>query len=83
MAGASGGFPRTRLPPLPRSGSLETDAGSAEMGGATSSNWRERIVAKLSNTQPRHDVADWLVKACENVNAPGVTPLIPESWMTR
>ncbi len=31
------------------------------MGGATSSNWRERIVAKLSNTQPRHEVADWLV----------------------
>src|ERR1700748_2555661 len=32
-----------------------------EMGGATSRNWRERIVAKLSNTQPRHEVADWLV----------------------
>jgi 8-oxo-dGTP pyrophosphatase MutT (NUDIX family) len=31
------------------------------MGGAASSNWRERIVAKLSNTQPRHEVADWLV----------------------
>jgi 8-oxo-dGTP pyrophosphatase MutT (NUDIX family) len=31
------------------------------MGGATSSKWRERIVAKLSNTQPRHEVADWRV----------------------
>jgi 8-oxo-dGTP pyrophosphatase MutT (NUDIX family) len=31
------------------------------MGGAASSNWRERIVAKLANTQPRHEVADWLV----------------------
>jgi 8-oxo-dGTP pyrophosphatase MutT (NUDIX family) len=31
------------------------------MGGTTSGNWRERIVAKLSNTQPRHAVTDWLV----------------------
>jgi 8-oxo-dGTP pyrophosphatase MutT (NUDIX family) len=31
------------------------------MGGATSSGWRERIVAKLFNTLPRHEVADWLV----------------------
>ena len=31
------------------------------MGGATSGTWRERIVAKLSNTQPRHAIADWLV----------------------
>lgn len=31
------------------------------MGGTTSGNWRERIVAKLSNSQPRHAVTDWLV----------------------
>jgi 8-oxo-dGTP pyrophosphatase MutT (NUDIX family) len=31
------------------------------MGGTTSGTWSERIVAKLSNTQPRHAVADWLV----------------------
>lgn len=31
------------------------------MGGATSVNWRERIVAKLFNTQPQHEIADWLV----------------------
>jgi 8-oxo-dGTP pyrophosphatase MutT (NUDIX family) len=31
------------------------------MGGTTSGNWRERIVAKLSNTLPRHEVTDWLV----------------------
>ena len=31
------------------------------MGGTTSGTWRERIVAKLSNTQPRHAIADWLV----------------------
>jgi 8-oxo-dGTP pyrophosphatase MutT (NUDIX family) len=31
------------------------------MTGAAAVNWRERIVAKLANTQPRHAVADWLV----------------------
>lgn len=31
------------------------------MGGTTSDQWRERIVAKLSNTQPRHELSDWLV----------------------
>jgi 8-oxo-dGTP pyrophosphatase MutT (NUDIX family) len=60
MAGATDGFPRAGCAPLPRP-RQGADAGSAEMGGATSSNWRERIVAKLSNTQPRHGVADWLV----------------------
>ena len=32
-----------------------------EMTGAATVNWRERIVATLSNTQPSHAVADWLV----------------------
>jgi 8-oxo-dGTP pyrophosphatase MutT (NUDIX family) len=31
------------------------------MGGSTSGTWSERIVAKLSNTQPRHAVDDWLL----------------------
>jgi 8-oxo-dGTP pyrophosphatase MutT (NUDIX family) len=31
------------------------------MTGVAAVNWRERIVAKLSNTQPRHVVADWLI----------------------
>src|ERR1700679_4148893 len=35
--------------------------GPEAMTGATAADWRERIVAKLSNTQPRHAVADWLV----------------------
>jgi 8-oxo-dGTP pyrophosphatase MutT (NUDIX family) len=39
----------------------DANAGSGETGGATSGDWRERIVAKLSNTRPRHAVADWLV----------------------
>jgi len=75
MAGASGGFPRSDLPPLPRSGSQ--DAGSAEMGGATSSNWRERIVAKLSNTQPRHEVADWLVPGLSAADSHKYRSLFP------
>jgi 8-oxo-dGTP pyrophosphatase MutT (NUDIX family) len=32
-----------------------------EAAGSSAINWRERIVAKLSNTQPRHAVLDWLV----------------------
>jgi 8-oxo-dGTP pyrophosphatase MutT (NUDIX family) len=35
--------------------------GSEQMGGTASGTWRERIVAKLSNTVPRHEVTDWLV----------------------
>src|SRR5215469_3962268 len=31
------------------------------MTGAAAVNWRERIVAKLSNTQPSHAAADWLI----------------------
>ena len=31
------------------------------MTGAAAVNWRERIVTKLSNTQPSHAVADWLI----------------------
>ena len=77
MAGASGGFPRTRLPPLPRSGSQDADVRSAEMGGATSSNWRERIVAKLSNTQPRHEVADWLVPGLSAADSQKYRSLFP------
>ena len=75
MAGASSGFPRTCLRPLPRSGS--GDAGMAEMGGATSSNWRERIVAKLSNTQPRHGVADWLVPGLSSEDTQKYRSLFP------
>lgn len=30
-------------------------------GGLPSIDWRERIVARLSNTQPRHSPEDWLV----------------------
>jgi 8-oxo-dGTP pyrophosphatase MutT (NUDIX family) len=39
---------------------------SSEIGGKTSAYWRERIVAKLSGTQPRHALADWLVPGLTN-----------------
>jgi 8-oxo-dGTP pyrophosphatase MutT (NUDIX family) len=47
------------------------------MGGATSSNWRERIVAKLSNTQPRHGVADWLVPGLSSEDSQKYRSLFP------
>jgi 8-oxo-dGTP pyrophosphatase MutT (NUDIX family) len=47
------------------------------MGGATSSNWRERIVAKLSNTQPRHEVADWLVPGLSAADSHKYRSLFP------
>src|ERR1700761_6660547 len=34
---------------------------SDEMTGTVTVNWRERIETKLSNTQPSHAVADWLI----------------------
>ena len=47
------------------------------MGGAASSNWRERIVAKLSNTQPRHEVADWLVPGLSAADSQKYRSLFP------
>jgi 8-oxo-dGTP pyrophosphatase MutT (NUDIX family) len=47
------------------------------MGGAASSNWRERIVAKLSNTRPRHEVADWLVPGLSAADSHKYRPLFP------
>jgi 8-oxo-dGTP pyrophosphatase MutT (NUDIX family) len=33
----------------------------SEMSGSDPIDWRARIVERLSNTQPRHPIADWLV----------------------
>ena len=62
------GSRRPRLRSLPRQGSGSRSparsilsAGPEAMAEAIAADWRERIVAKLSNTQPRHAVADWLV----------------------
>jgi 8-oxo-dGTP pyrophosphatase MutT (NUDIX family) len=37
------------------------DVGAGEARDPSQANWRERIVARLSNTQPRHLMTDWLV----------------------
>ena len=47
------------------------------MGGGTSSNWRQRIVAKLSNTQPRHEVSDWLVPGLSSEDSQKYRSLFP------
>jgi len=40
-------------------------------------NWRERILAKLSNTQPRHLVTDWLVPGLSGVDSSKFRSLFP------
>jgi 8-oxo-dGTP pyrophosphatase MutT (NUDIX family) len=47
------------------------------MGGAIAANWRERIVAKLSNTQPRHAVDDWLVPGLSAQDSLKYRPMFP------
>lgn len=47
------------------------------MGGTTSGTWHERIVAKLSNTQPRHAVADWLLPGLSAQDSQKYRPLFP------
>jgi 8-oxo-dGTP pyrophosphatase MutT (NUDIX family) len=43
----------------------------------TSAQWRERIVAKLSGSQPRHAVADWLVPGLTNQDSDRYRALFP------
>jgi 8-oxo-dGTP pyrophosphatase MutT (NUDIX family) len=43
----------------------------------TSAQWRERIVAKLSGSQPRHAVADWLVPGLTNQASDRYRALFP------
>jgi 8-oxo-dGTP pyrophosphatase MutT (NUDIX family) len=47
------------------------------MGGAIAANWRERIVAKLSNTQPRHAIEDWLVPGLSAQDSLKYRPMFP------
>lgn len=52
------------------------DASSA-VGRMTSAQWRERIVAKLAGTAPRHAIADWLVPGLTNQDSERFRPLFP------
>lgn len=47
------------------------------MGGATAADWRERIVAKLANTQPRHAIDDWLVPGLSAQDSLEYRPMFP------
>jgi 8-oxo-dGTP pyrophosphatase MutT (NUDIX family) len=48
-----------------------------ETRGATSVKWRERILAKLSNTQPRHLSNDWRVPGLSAQDSGKYRPLFP------
>jgi 8-oxo-dGTP pyrophosphatase MutT (NUDIX family) len=43
----------------------------------TPAQWRERIVAKLSGTQPQHAIADWLVPGLTNQDSDRYRRLFP------
>jgi 8-oxo-dGTP pyrophosphatase MutT (NUDIX family) len=42
-------------------------------------DWRERIIAKLSNTQPRHATIDWLVPGLSAADSNNYRALFPAS----
>jgi 8-oxo-dGTP pyrophosphatase MutT (NUDIX family) len=47
------------------------------MGGVSGADWRERIVAKLANTQPRHAIDDWLVPGLSAQDSLKYRPMFP------
>ena len=47
------------------------------MRQASSTRWRERIVARLAGTQPRHAIADWLVPGLTNEDSDRYRALFP------
>jgi 8-oxo-dGTP pyrophosphatase MutT (NUDIX family) len=47
------------------------------MGGVSAADWRERIVAKLANTQPRHAIDDWLVPGLAAQDSLKYRPMFP------
>ena len=48
-----------------------------DVGRASSTRWRERIVARLAGTQPRHAIADWLVPGLTNEDSDRYRALFP------
>ena len=55
----------------------EGSAFGGRAGGSGPSDWRERIVASLSNTQPRHLAPDWLVPGLSAADSSKFRPLFP------
>jgi 8-oxo-dGTP pyrophosphatase MutT (NUDIX family) len=57
----------------------EPSAGGGDVSGSGQIDWRERIVARLSNTQPHHLVADWLVPGLSAADSSKFRSLFPAS----
>ncbi len=56
----------------------DADAASGrQMEGSSSTDWRARILAKLSNSQPSHAVHDWLVPGLSAQDSSKYRPLFP------
>lgn len=53
--------------------------GGMASAAASPVNWRERLVAQLSNTQPRHLAADWLVPGLSMADSIKYRSLFPSS----
>lgn len=54
-------------------------AGIEAVTGAAPINWRERIVAQLSNTRPHHLTADWLVPGLSAADSNKYRALFPSA----
>ncbi len=55
------------------------DSGADMSGPAAAVDWRARIVAKLSNTQPRHASIDWLLPGLSSADSAEYRALFPAS----
>ena len=55
----------------------EVSEAGGEAKGSGPINWRERIVARLSNTQPRHLVSDWIVPGLSAPDSSSFRSLFP------
>jgi 8-oxo-dGTP pyrophosphatase MutT (NUDIX family) len=53
------------------------DVGAGEARDSSPAGWRERIVAKLSNTQPRHLMSDWLIPGLSAADSSRFRALFP------
>jgi 8-oxo-dGTP pyrophosphatase MutT (NUDIX family) len=57
----------------------DASAGTGDMKGSGPVDWRARILAQLSNTQPRHLVSDWLVPGLSAADSSKYRSLFPNS----
>jgi 8-oxo-dGTP pyrophosphatase MutT (NUDIX family) len=55
------------------------DSGVSQGKGSSAIDWRERIVARLANTQPRHLASDWLVPGLSAADSSKLRSYFPSS----